>query len=200
MPFIPICHDHEGECGERGERGKSGKRGHRGHRGHDGHDGRDGDTGPTGPTGPTGSTGPTGPTGTADILHVEAKQQGVATPLPPFAQTTVLTCPPIAAPVGAILEFTGIVQYVNSGNSNGFAQPSVILFQDGFPNDVVIFAETPGAFPQGPTFLITAILPLTWYLAGDGLPHVYSLVVQTDNVSDGTQVAGNASLFINVIE
>jgi len=115
--------------------------------------------------------------------------------------TTVLTCPPITAPAGTTLEFTGVVQYINQGNSNNYAGPTVILFRDGFPNDVVDFAETPGAFPTGSgTFNLNAILPIAWFVLGDGLPHVYSVVVQTDLVSDGAQQAGNSCIFINVLE
>jgi hypothetical protein len=171
----------EEECGDGRKRGK------RGHRGHDG------------ATGPTGSTGPTGATGSsAHITHVEATINDVLIPLPPAALTTVLTAPPITAPVGTTLQFTGIVQYTNDGNSNGFADPAVVLLQDGFPN--VDFATTTGARPTGGgKFVMEAILPLSWSLPGDGLPHVYSLAIRTDLVSDGTQNAPRSSIFINVI-
>lgn len=172
------------EDGDRGERGK------RGRRGHAGRDGRDGATGPTGPEGPTG------PTGTAEVLHVEAKQ-GAKLSLPPNALTTVLVTPSFTAPAGWIVQFTGIVQYSNSGNTNNYAIPVVALLVDGVQGDS--YAATPGAAPTSGTFFLSVDFPLTTWLVSDGAPHVYGLAIQTDSTSDGAQLALNARIFINAV-
>jgi hypothetical protein len=200
--------DCEGE-GERGERGKRGKRGHRGHRGHDGRDGSDGDTGPTGftgttgPTGPTGSTGftgPAGPTGATSpvtiLAHVEAKQ-AVLTPLPPNTLTTVLTCPPILTPVGSTVEFSAMVNYVNDANTTGSATVAAGIYKDGvFIGGCEI---NPGVIAGPTTFSMRAALPITWWEAGDGLVHVYTVQVETDATTDGDQIAAFSAVFVNVI-
>jgi hypothetical protein len=65
---------------------------------------------------------------------------------------------------------------------------------------VVDFGTTTGAKPAGGgKFNMSALLPLSWSIPGDGLPHVYSLAVQTDLTSDGAQDVSAASLFINAI-
>ena len=204
--------DGEGERGERGERGKRGKRGQRGHDGHDGErgqDGRDSDRGPTGPagggtgfTGPTGPTGPTGATGAtgtgALITHVE-DQSRVVLPLAPLAvRTTVLVTPPITAPVGSIVEISAMVNYSNRDNTTGFATVLAVLVQDGV--DLAVSVVNPAARPRPVSvFDMDATLPIVWYLAGDGLPHVYAVRVQTDPTADGIQTAGDRAIFVNVI-
>jgi hypothetical protein len=168
-----------------GERGKRGKRGHRGHRGHDGHDG---DIGPTGPTGPTGAAG------ILNFLHTEA-QAASSQPLLPNASNTVLTCPPITAPVGSIVQLTCTVNYFNVGNQFDFSTVLLTISQDGGPIATATVIA-PGR-PLNGGFLVITEIPLTWFLTGDGLPHVYSVEVVTDNVSTGAQSVQNCSIFVN---
>jgi hypothetical protein len=126
---------------------------------------------------------------------VEAK--GTLTTLPPDTQTIVVTCPAIAAPIGTTLQLSGVVQYINNGNTTDFAQGILRLLQDG--STVIDLIATPGALPAAGNFDLAAILFIAWFLPGDGISHVYSLAVQTDATSNGIQEAGNSALFINVI-
>lgn len=193
-----LPNDCEGERGERGKRGKRGKRGERGQRGHDGRDGRDGDTGSTGPTGPTGFTGATGPM--IPLAHVEDTTAFVA--LPNSTTTTVLTCPPLVAPAGSMLQFTAMVNFTSLGNATADSPLAVVrLVQDaGTPGAIGLAScfATAGARARGIVFDFFACIPIAWWRVSDGLAHVYTVEVETDAVGiPGGKQVQTCAIFVN---
>jgi hypothetical protein len=97
------------------------------------------------------------------------------------------------------VEISGMVNYGNSENSFNYATVIVQLFQDAV--SIAASVATPGAvpIPADRTWALNAAVPITWYLTGDGLPHVYSVTVTTDVTSNGNQIAAESAIFVNVI-
>jgi hypothetical protein len=151
-------------------------------------------TGPTGANG-VGSTGPTGSAGTGtSILHVEAKRTG-NTVLPPSDATTVLTCPAITAPIGSFVQLTGAIDFFINGDTIGYTTITVNIMQGATP--IRTMTINPGASGEDP-FDLHETIPTIWYLAGDGVSHVYSIQIIT-GASAGTQQVGAGALFVNAI-
>jgi hypothetical protein len=132
-----------------------------------------------------------------DILHVEDRNDDQQY-LPPNETTTVLTCPSITAPEGAIVQITAMVQYLDNGSLDPTKVVRIELNQD----DVFLVYSSTAASgtPVGDdTFDLKANLPLVWELTGDGLPHVYTVTVLAPDGSSDTQLAGPRAIFINAI-
>jgi hypothetical protein len=117
--------------------------------------------------------------------------------LPNNTTTVVLTCPPIAGPAGSFFQFTGMVNFSCLGNSTNDA-PTVIvsILEDGIFN-VATSVATPGGHARLAVFDFFASIPITAWRITDGLPHVYTVIVTTDNYSNGGKQVQICSIFIN---
>ena len=173
----------------------------RGPRGCDGPTGPEGSAGPpgrrgvTGPTGPC-CTGPTGPSGDGDLAHVE-DQFPTLIILPPDTDTTVLTTPAITAPIGSILEITASVAYRVQNTTAQYGLVDIALDQDG----TVLINEVASLSPAqdgGPPWEMFEVVPIVWYVPGDGLSHVYNVTIRLGSM-DGTHTARHGAIIAKVL-
>src|SRR5262249_45280748 len=109
-----------------------------------------------------------------------------------------LTCPPITAPVGSIVEITAMVQFRCLGNTQGSTLVFLELDQDGafLVNTVPV---APGVPTGGGLFELSVSIPLVWELPGDGLPHGYTVTIATSLGTTGSQIARTRAIFVNAI-
>ena len=191
--------NHEDDCGcrvccVRGPRGCDGPTGPRGPEGPAGAPGRRGQTGSVGPTGPC-CTGPTGPGGDGDLEHVE--DQFINIILPPDTETTVLTTPAITASIGSILEITASVAYRVENTTAQYGLAEIVLKQDGAQliNEVVSLSP---AQDSGSPWEMFEVIPIVWYVPGDGLSHVYSVTIRRGSM-DGTHTARHGAIIAKVL-
>ena len=142
-----------------------------------------------------GATGATGPGGDGDLEHVE--DQFINIILPPDTDTTVLTTPPITAPIGSILEITSSVAYRVQNTTAQYGLVDIALEQDG----TVLINEVQSLSPAddgGPPWEMFEVVPLVWYVPGDGLPHVYTVTIRRGSM-DGTHTARHGAIIAKVL-
>jgi hypothetical protein len=119
--------------------------------------------------------------------------------LTPAAETTVLTCPSITAPVGSIVEITAMVVFIDNGSLDATKLVRVNLYQDGI-FQITSDSVAPGVPVGDGTFDLRISIPLVWELDGDGLPHVYTVTIDAPAGGSDTQLAGTRAIFVNAIE
>ena len=117
-------------------------------------------------------------------------------PLPNNATTNILTCAPITGLAGSFFQFTGMVNFTCLGNSTNDAPTAIVILKEDGAALASSFV-TPGAHARAGVFDFLACIPIAWWLVTDGLPHVYTVDVNTDSYSDCGKQVQTCALFVN---